>query len=143
MARGFRFAGWDPFYDLGQLQDEMNRLFSGLMRAPAQAPPLNVYANPEDVILTAEVPGVKPENVNVQVVESTVTLTISRNAEPDHEGARYLRRERAEGTITRTLQLPFRVDAEQVAARISRGVLQVRLPRSEADKPRTISVRSE
>ena len=63
MATGFRFTGWDPFIELGRIQEEMNRLFRGLTQAPAQAPPLNVYASPDDVILTAEVPGVSRDDI--------------------------------------------------------------------------------
>jgi HSP20 family protein len=142
MATGFRTGGWDPFHELGRLQEEVNRLFSNVAPSSPESPPLNLYAGRDDVIITAEVPGTEPEDVKISVVESTVTLTLSRKLEPEGPGRSFHRRERTDGRATRTLQLPFRVDADRVEATIRNGILQVRLPRSEADKPRTISVKS-
>ena len=142
MATGYRLGSWDPFHELGRLQEEVNRLFSGVVQSTSDAPPINLYAGRDDVIVTAEVPGANPEDVKISVVESTVTLTVSRPLEEEAPGKTFHRRERTGGAVTRTLQLPFRVDADKVEARIQKGVLQVRLPRSEADKPRSISVKS-
>jgi HSP20 family protein len=142
MATGYRLGTWDPFYELGRLQEEVNRLFSGVVQSTSDAPPINIYAGRDDVIVTAEVPGVNPQDVKISVVDSAVTLSVSRNLEKEEADKTFHRRERTEGQLTRTLQLPFRVDADKVEAQISKGVLQVRLPRSESDKPRTIIVKS-
>lgn len=142
MAAGYRLGRWDPFYELGRLQEEVNRLFSGVLQTEADALPVNLYAGRDDMILTAEVPGASPEDVKITVVDSTVTLTVSRQVDPAKPGLTFHRRERTEGQITRTLQMPFRVNADKVEAQVRNGVLQVKLPRSDSDKPRTISVRS-
>jgi HSP20 family protein len=142
MAIGLRTGGWDPFHELGRLQEEVNRLFSRVTPSSSESPPLNLYAGRDDIVVTAEVPGTEPEEVQISVVESTVTLTVSRKLEPEGPGRAFQRRERTEGRATRTLQLPFRVNADRVEASIRNGILQVRLPRSEGDKPRTISVKS-
>jgi HSP20 family protein len=141
MATGYRLGTWDPFHELGRLQEEVNRLFSGVVQSTSDAPPINIYAGRDDVIVMAEVPGANPEDVKISVVDTTVTLAITRELELDAPGKTFHRRERTDGKMTRTLQLPFRVDADRVEAQIRKGVLQVRLPRSETDKPRTIAVK--
>jgi HSP20 family protein len=142
MATGFGPGGWDPFNEFRRLQEEVNRLFSRVAPSTPESPPLNVYVGRDDVIVTAEVPGTEPEDVKISVVESTVTLNITRKLEPEGPGRNFHRRERTDGQVTRTLQMPFRVDAEKVEAIIRKGVLQLRLPRSEADRPRAITVKS-
>ncbi|MBM4315661.1 MAG: Hsp20/alpha crystallin family protein, partial [Deltaproteobacteria bacterium] len=96
-----------------------------------------------DVIVTAELPGMDTGNTDISVVGDTLTISGSRKAEPLKEGESYHRQERSHGQFKRTLQLPFRVEADKVEAKYEKGILRLTLPRAEADKPRKISVRSE
>jgi HSP20 family protein len=103
---------------------------------------MNVWANPDGAVVTAELPGVNPEDIDVSVVGETLTLTGSRTPEELKEGEKYHRRERGQGKFTRTFQLPFPVEADKVEAVFEKGVLHISLPRAEADKPKKISIKA-
>jgi len=141
----WRFGGTaDPLQEMQRLQREMNRVFSGLDQAVSrETPPVNAWVGEGDVIVTAELPGVDPANVELSVVGDTLTISGSREPEALKEGENYHRQERSYGRFTRSLQLPFHVETAKVEARYDRGILQITLPRAEADKPRKISVKSE
>ncbi len=130
--------------EMERLQREMNRLFEGVvprrLRSAPSYPAMNVWSNQDGALITAEVPGVQPEHIDISVVGETLTLTGERLAPEVGEDARYHRQERGYGKFSRSIELPFRVDADQVQATFNQGVLQIRLPRAEEDKPRKISV---
>lgn len=132
--------------EVNRLQREMNRLFedyypSRVRRAPA-FPALNVWTNEDGLNITAEVPGVHPEDIDISVVGDTLTLSGERRPDELKEGARYHRQERGYGSFSRSLQLPYMVDVRKVNATFRDGVLNIELPRAEQDKPRKISVKS-
>jgi len=132
--------------EVNRLQREMNRLFedyypSRVRRAPA-FPALNVWTNEDGLNITAEVPGVHPEDIDISVVGDTLTLSGERRPDELKEGARYHRQERGYGSFSRSLQLPYMVDVRKVNATFRNGVLNIELPRAEQDKPRKISVKS-
>jgi HSP20 family protein len=131
---------------MDRLQREMNRLFEDysparLRRAPAY-PAMNVWANEDGLTITAEVPGVSPEDIDISVVGDTLTLSGERKPDLLKEGARYHRQERGFGSFSRSIQLPFMVNVSKVDATFHNGVLNVSLPRAEEDKPRKIAVKS-
>ncbi len=132
--------------EMDRLQREMNRLFEDYspsrVRSAPSYPAMNVWTNENGMIVTAEVPGVRPEDIDINVVGETLTLSGQRLPDETGEAARYHRQERGYGKFARTLQLPFPVAVEQVEATFKDGVLNVRLPRAEEDKPRKISVKS-
>ena len=131
----------DLFRDLRRAQEDMNRLFGGVRFAPrSEFPAVNVWAGADGAIVTAEVPGVSPDQIDVTVHQDTVTLRGKREPEAAAGDAVEHRRERTYGPFVRTVVLPFRVDADQVAARFGRGVLTLELPRPAADKPRQITI---
>ena len=141
------YNSMNPWREIEQIQREMNRLtnamgnFSRSRVAPGY-PAINVWANEEGVAVTAELPGVKPDDIDISVVGKTFTLSGTRQPDELQENDRYHRRERRHGKFTRTFELPFNVEADQVEALFDKGVLQVSLPRAEAEKPRKISVKS-
>ncbi len=132
--------------DMERLQREMNRLFSswpGFDVRPAPAyPAMNIWANEDGAIVTAELPGCDPEQLEISVVGDTLSLSGSREAEDVPEDAVYHRNERGCGAFSRSFQLPFAVEAEQVEASFANGVLHIELPRAEADKPKKIAVKA-
>lgn len=132
--------------EMDRLQRDMNQLFepyspSRLRPAPGY-PALNVWANPDGLMITAEVPGVNSDDMEITVVGETLTLSGVRNPDNIEEGARYHRQERGYGKFARSITLPFTIDAGKVEAAFKNGVLTITLPRSEADKPRKIAVQS-
>ena len=132
--------------EMDRLQREMNRLFDDyyparMRRAPGY-PAMNVWASDEGLLITAEVPGVKPGEIDVSVVGDTLTLSGDRKPDELDEGARYHRQERGYGNFTRSIQLPFPVDVKKVEAAFKNGVLNISLPRAEEDKPKKIAVKA-
>lgn len=127
--------------DMSRLQREMGHLLGGTS-APITSsfPAMNLYAGDEGVILTAELPGIEPDDLEISVLGETLTLSGSRNIDEADEDVKYHRRERSFGNFTRTVELPFTVDSEKVEAKFNNGVLHVMLPRVEEEKPRKIMV---
>ncbi len=138
----FRRAGnaWDPWQEL----ERMNRRFSDLASSLSggEFPLVNIWTNGNDAVLTAEIPGIEPSAVDISVVGKTLTLSGSRSAGEAGEGESHHRRERWQGRFTRSVELPFLIESNKVEARFSKGVLQITLPRAEADKPKKIPVKS-
>ena len=131
--------------EMERLQREMNHLFAGLpgsVTRPAPTyPAMNVWTNDEGVIITAELPGCNPDNIDISVVGNTLSVSGSRPEEEVPEGTTYHRRERGCGQFTRSFQLPFAVEAGGTEATFENGVLHIALPRAEADKPKKITVK--
>ena len=141
---GFGWQGWwNPWQRLREMEREMSRLF-GDVASPVGAtfPPVNVYTDNEGATVTAELPGVEPKDLDISVRDRTVVLRGERKAPEGADDERWLRRERAFGQFTRSVDLPFAVDADKVEASCRDGVLKVQLQRSEADKPKQITVQS-
>jgi len=134
------------WHEVDRLQSEMSRLFEAYYpdrrRSAPAYPALNVWTNEEGLNVTAEVPGVSPDDIEISVVGDTLTLSGTRKPEELDENTRYHRQERGYGDFTRSLQLPFQVDVNKVEATFRNGVLMVAMPRAEEDKPRKITVKS-
>ena len=138
----FGRMGFDPFQEMRRVQQEMNRRLTGLTsEAAREFPPINLWVGEDSVAVTAELPGLSPEEVDVTVQENTLTLMGERVSPPEGEKTMWHRRERAFGRFSRTVQLPFRVDPDHVQARFAHGVLEVELHRPEADRPRKIQIK--
>lgn len=130
---------WNPFGPLELLQAEFER--GGLAASRAHAgPSVEVWSEGDDLRLRALVPGLAPEDLEIHVRGDTLTLRGKVDEAAADAAERWLRRERAGGSFTRTLQLPFAIDADGVKARLANGVLEMELPRSAAEKPRRIPV---
>src|SRR6476469_7177125 len=104
--------------DMRRLQKEMNDLISrtGTRSRSAVYPAFNLWTNQEGAVITAELPGVLLDDLDISVVADTLTVKGSRTAEPTQQCETYHRRERGLGSFARVVQLPFRVQAEDVSA---------------------------
>jgi len=130
--------------DMRRLQREVSDLISRTDTPGRSAvyPAFNLWSNSEGAVITAELPGVVLDDLDISVVGDTLTVKGSRRSEPRQEGETYHRRERGLGSFARVVQLPFRVETEDVWATLKNGVLQITLPMAEADRPRKIQVKS-
>jgi len=133
---------WDPFRDL---QREMGRLFESLeplhtWRVERLFPPLNLCDAGDRYILTAQLPGVLPEDVDLSITGETLTVRGDRKRPEGVADESYRRQERVFGRWTRTVTLPDRVDSGQVSASFAQGILTVMIPKAESARPRHIAV---
>lgn len=136
--------GFEPLFgEMRRMQNEMNRLMSGAgASAVARGfPPLGLWVGENSVVVSAELPGVGAEDLDITVHEDVLTLQGKREAKDVGEDVVWHRQERDYGGFSRTIQLPFRVDPERVNARFDNGVLQIELRRPEADLPKKIQIR--
>jgi HSP20 family protein len=143
---------YDPFRDLRTLQEEVNRLFSsnltrgfgeeGIGRG-AWNPSVDIYENKDQIVLEAELPGMKQDDFELTVENNVITLRGEREFEKKEESDNYHRVERSYGSFTRSFTLPQTVSAEGATAEYTNGVLRVTLPKREETKARRIQVNNE
>jgi HSP20 family protein len=142
---GIQWQGrWDPFREL---QREVGRIFEGLdpfqsLRHVRQYPPVNVYDAGEGYVLSAQLPGLAPEDVELTITGETLTMRGERKRPEGVKDDSYRRQERPVGRWSRTITLPDRVDSDLVSATFANGILTVNLPKAESAKPRHIIVTS-
>ena len=139
----------DPFRDVAGLQDEVERVFRDVLggaRAPATAgafaPALDVEETEDQFVLTIELPGVAPEDVDITLEENVLTVAGERAFHPDKDTDAFRRIERNYGRFHRAVRLPDRVAGDQVEANYSDGLLTITVPKAEEAKPRRIEVRA-
>jgi HSP20 family protein len=131
----------DMLREIRRSQQEMSRFLGGLGFALRPERPLvKVWAGVDGAIVTAEIPGVAPDRIDVTVYQDTVTLRGKRDPEKLGDDVIVHRQERVLGPFARTVVLPFRVEADKVVARFARGVLTLELPRPATDKPRQVKI---
>jgi HSP20 family protein len=139
----------DPFREFTHLQDRINRVFTdaygrtddGLTTSGAWVPPVDVYQNGDhEVVLVAELPSMKREDIDITVDSGTLTIKGEKRMAGDLKEEQFHRIERRYGSFSRSFSLPQTVDAGKVAAEYRDGVLTVRLPMREESKPRQIKV---
>lgn len=141
------FQSWN---ELEKLQHDVHNLFNWsaprgvAVRSSAEVLPINVFVGEEGAVLRAALAGVDASSLDLSVLGETLTVRGRRHSSGIAElgGVTAHRRERTVGEFARTVQLPFRVDAEKVVAQYHRGVLELTLPRAAADKPQRIAIKA-
>lgn len=134
---------WDPFADLNRVQRELEKgVFGQRGRAADFAPAVDVHEDGERLVLRAELPGIKREDVEVSIDSNVLTLKGERKLEQENAGRRYHRVERAYGTFVRQFQLSSNIDTSNIDAKLADGVLTVSLNKKEELKPRKIDVKN-
>ena len=131
------------------MQDRLNRAFSdaygrsdeGLFSSGSWLPPVDIYQNGEhELVLKAELPDMARENIDVTVVDGTLTIRGEKKLSSEVKEEQFHRVERRYGTFSRSFSLPPTVDAGKVGAEYKNGVLTVKLPMREESKPRQVKV---
>ncbi len=127
--------------EMMNLQREMNRLFSNMgQKSPQEYPAVNIWDKKGSAVITAELPGIDPEKLDISVSGDTVTISGAANQETLAANEIYLRQERGVGSFKRNIQLPFQIDAQAVEARYEKGILAIVLPRVKEDLPKKIKI---
>ena len=146
MTTLFRWpSGWDPLGTLRYMQREMDRLTGRAGESHrvggGSYPPVNVLNGPNDMIVQCELAGVRREDLDLSITGETLVIKGSKPAQVVDEDVRYHRRERGLGDFSRTVILPDKVNPDAVEADLKAGILTIRLPKSDAAKPRQINVK--
>jgi HSP20 family protein len=129
-----------PFSNLRLFEDTLNRFFDQPASARPWSPSVDIAENENELTLTADLPGVKMDDLDIKIEEGGLTLSGSRKFENEEKKGNYHRIERAYGSFHRAFSLPDTIDADKVQARFDNGVLKVTLPKKEVAKPRSIKV---
>jgi HSP20 family protein len=146
---------WNPATDTANLSQRMERLFDemmgrGLWRGSEErplrgswVPAINILEREESMVITADLPGLKAEDVEVTVEEGTLSIRGERKLEEASEGETYHRVERLYGMFERTFTLPNSVNVDKIEARFSNGEMVLTLPKREESKPRSVKIKVE
>ena len=146
MANIVRF---DPFEDLSRLQRDVNRLFEDNTRTgrgsePAStrtwAPPVDILEDQNEIVVKAELPGIKQDDIDIELTGETLTIRGERKLEEAQRQENYVRVERAYGQFLRSFTIGVPVQNDAVRASYKDGLLEVHLPKSEATKPKKVKV---
>lgn len=139
----------EPMREMLSLREAMDRLFEESFVGPrgwlglgeeAVSLPLDVYQTENEIVVSAAVPGIKPEDIDISVTGDTLTIKGETVAEERVEEGNYIRQERRYGRFERSMTLPVEVQADKADAVFENGVLKLSLPKAEAVKPRQIKV---
>lgn len=140
---------WEPVRELASIQGEMNRLFNSFFDNPTPhsngalrrwLPPMDLVESGDHFVLRADLPGLSEEDVTVELEDDVLTVSGERKSELEDKKDGFVRVERAFGSFRRSLTLPEGVDPEAIEASFDKGVLEVRIPKPEARKPRRVAI---
>lgn len=140
---------WEPVRELSSLQQEMNRLFNGFFDTPRGTavghgtrflPAMDLVETDDHFVLRADLPGLREEDVKVELEDNVLTISGERKAEHEERKEGYYRVERSFGSFSRSLALPEGVSAEGIQAAFDRGVLEVKIPKPEQRKPHRVTI---
>lgn len=143
---------WDPFREMVNLQNSINRLFDEnfrFWRSPEAGLvegwsfPVDIKETRDSIIVTAEIPGLNREDVKVSFADNQLTIRGERKKETKEEGDRYLRVERSYGTFSRVFTVDVPVKADEIKAKYQDGILEITLPKKEEVKPKDIEITIE
>jgi len=135
---------WEPFREMSTLQGRMDRLFDQVWggRQESWLPAVDVFDTKESVVLKAEIAGMDPDDIQIEVEDNVLTIKGERKFEEQVDEERYYRVERRFGSFQRSLALPQGVKADDIVAAYEDGILTVTVPKVEEEKPKKIEVKA-
>lgn len=123
---------WRPLADLSELRDRLDQVFAG--SEEGWNPRIDVVKSEGEIVLRADLPGVTPDEINVEVEDGVLTVSGEHQEETEEKEERYLRRERRYGSFSRSMTLPEGVKAEEIEGNTVDGVLELRIPLPKAEQ---------
>ena len=139
-----RLSMWDPFRDIGATWEEIERRLGGTrtpeMHPPRWTPVCDVIEREDEIVITAELPGVKDEDIDIDVSEGMLVISGARERSEEVSEDHFRRIERSYGSFRRSFPLPAGVEPDSVTAGIAYGVLRVRIPKPKAPKSRKVAI---
>jgi HSP20 family protein len=143
---------WEPFRELAALQNEMGRWMSqaaGVGSLPGNGqsstwlPAVDVWETDKEIVLSFDLPGIPEDKIAVELEDNVLTVSGERERTQEHSNDRFYRFERRYGSFSRTVTLPTGVNENSIQADYSDGVLEVRVPKPEEQKPKRIQIGSQ
>lgn len=139
---------WDPFREIADMRRDWDRMFDGHFFRPLTqngwyAPRVDMYQTDDDVVVEAAMPGIKAEDVDIQVTGDMLSIRAERKEEEERKEATYHMREHRYHSYARSLMLPAAVKADKAVAEVKDGVLHLTMPKAEEAKAKTITVKAK
>ncbi len=131
---------WEPFAELGDLRSRLDRLFEELTGDRGWAPAVDVVRDNGNLVVRADVPGIKAEEVKIEVEDDILTVSGEHEEKKEEKDKHYLRRERRYGSFSRSMALPAGVDAKKIKAKTHDGVVEVVIPLPKEAQKETVKV---
>ena len=133
---------WEPFAELGEMRLRLDRLFDEWLDGHERAwtPAIDVVREDDHLVLRADLPGIKPEEVKIEVEDDILTVSGAHEERREDKDKRFLRRERRYGSFTRSMALPAGVDPKKIKAKTHDGVVEVTIPLPKPAKKETVKI---
>lgn len=140
---------WDPFRDLMTFRERMNRLFEDVVASRGEekdlvssswTPSVDIYEDENNLVLTAEVPGLEEKDIEIKIEDSTLTLKGERKFEKEVKEENFHRIERSYGSFYRSFTLPHYIDQDKIEAEHENGILKITMPKKPELKPRKVKI---
>lgn len=137
---------WDRLPTFSSFQEEVNRMLDDFFGRETAfdmgwSPNIDITENDDNITVKAEIPGIDPKDIDISIVDETLTIKGEKKEEKENKGKHYYRVERSYGSFTRTIDLPAPVMADKVKAEDHHGVLEITLPKMEKSKVKKIEVK--
>jgi len=138
-------TGWSPFRELNTVHDTIDRLFEDsfpvAIKTGVMMPTINIYEKDDQVVVEADVPGIKEEDLSIEVAEDHLTIRGERKSEEEIDEKDVYRREVSYGSFVRVIPLPTGVDKDKADAELRDGILKVVLPKAQEEQPKTTKIK--
>jgi HSP20 family protein len=136
---------WEPFRELASFQSEMSRLMNGLFEGPGRVtqswvPALDVWETPTEVVYAFDLPGIPEDKISIEIKDDTLSVSAERERTEETSEDGFYRFERRYGAFARAAGLPQGVDQDRISAHYENGVLEIRVPKPEEQKPKKIEL---
>jgi HSP20 family protein len=135
---------WEPFAELGELRSHFDRIFEDFANGGRRAwmPAIDVVHDDGNLVVHADVPGIKPDEVKIEVEDDILTVSGEHEEKKEHKGKEYLRRERRIGSFSRSVVLPAGVDPKKIKAKTHDGVVEVTIPLPKEPDKKKIEIKA-
>jgi len=138
---------WDAdlFSEMERLRREMNGLFSNFGQASVSTtyPLMNVYDDKDNILVTAELPSLAKDQVNITFSDGILTVSGKQQPLATTKGMTVVRKERSEGDFEKTLRVPIKIKQDAIKASFGNGILSITMPKAEEVKPKTIAIEAK
>jgi HSP20 family protein len=133
---------WDPFAELADLRSRFDRMFGELTdaREHAWTPAVDLKRDNGNLVLRADIPGIKPEEVKIEVQDDVLTVSGEHTETKEEKDKDFIRRERRYGAFSRSMTIPAGVEAKKIKAKTHDGVLEVTIPLPKEAKAETVQI---